>query len=83
LRAAAGLADAVKDTFGIPANLIEGHNGIYEVTVNGDIVYTNRGKCSRLPTIGEVLKEIGNYKAPLHGKKIAMTEVFPIFKANQ
>jgi len=83
LPAAAGLADAIKDTFGITANLIEGHNGIYEVTVNNGIVYTNRGKCSSLPTPGEVLKEIGKYKAPLPGKKIAMTEVFPIFKADQ
>ena len=82
MRTAAGLADAIKDTFDIPANLIEGHDGIYEVTVNMDIVYTNRGKCSRLPTTGEVLKEIGNYKAPLPGKKIALTEIFPIFKAD-
>jgi hypothetical protein len=36
-----------------------------------------------VPTTGEVLKIIGNYKAPLPGKKIAMTEVFPIFKADQ
>ena len=77
---AAGLADTIKDTFGITANLIEGHNGIYEVTVNSDIVFTNGGKCSRLPTPGEVLKEIGKYKAPLPRKKIAMTEVFPILK---
>ena len=55
MRTAVGLADAIKDTFGITANLVEGHNGIYEVGVNSDIVYTNRGKCSRLPTTGEVL----------------------------
>jgi hypothetical protein len=79
LRNAAGLADAIRDTFGITANLIEGHDGIYEVTVNSDIVYTNQGKCSGLPTTGEVLKEIGNFKAPLPGKKITMTEVFPMF----
>ena len=83
MRTAAGLADAIKDTFDITANLIEGHNGIYEVTVNRDIVYTNRGECSRLATTGEVLKEIGNYKPPLPGKKILMTDVFPIFKADQ
>ena len=83
MRSAAGLADAIKDTFGITANLIEGHNGIYEVSVNSNIVYANQGKCSRMPTTGEVLKEIGNYKAPLPGKKIALTEMFPIFKANQ
>lgn len=80
---AAGLADAIKDTFGITANLIEGHNGIYEVSVNSDVVYTNQGKCSRMPAIGEVLKEIAYYRAPLPGKKITLTEVFPIFKANQ
>ena len=75
--------DAIKDTFGITANLVEGHNGIYEVTVDNAIVYTNRRKCSRMPTIGEVLKEIGKYKAPLPGKKIALTEVFPIFNADR
>ena len=79
---AAGLADAIKNTFGITVNLIQGHNGIYEVSVNSDIIYTNRGKCSRLPTTGEVLKEIGNFKAPLPGEKIALTEVLPIFKGD-
>jgi hypothetical protein len=82
LRTAAGLADAIKDTFGITANLVEGHDGIYEVSANSDIVYTNQGKCSRLPTTGEVLKEIGNYKAPLPGEKIALAEVFPTFKGD-
>jgi hypothetical protein len=60
------------------ANLIEGHNGIFEVTVNKNIVYTNSGKCSRVPTTGEVLKIIGSYKAPLPGKKLGLSEVFPM-----
>ena len=59
------------------APLQKGHDGIYEVTLNGDRIYTNQGKCSRLPTVGEVKGIIAKYVDPLPGEKLEMTEVLP------
>jgi hypothetical protein len=79
LRLAARLAAAIEKTFGITAKLIEGHNGIYEVTVNKEIIYTNQGRCSQLPTDREILGKIRQYKESLPGEDLKMTEFFPIF----
>jgi len=57
---------------------VEGHNGIFEVIVNDDIVYTNQGKCSRVPTSGEVMGSLAKYVDPLPGEKLEMTEVLPV-----
>lgn len=76
--AASGLAAEIRKTFGVAVELLEGHDGIYEVTLNGDMVYTNQGKCSRLPTVGEVKGIIAKYVDPLPGEKLEMTEVLPM-----
>ena len=39
---ATGLAGTIESAFNIKASLIEGHNGIYEVSVNGSTIYTNQ-----------------------------------------
>jgi len=77
LDAASGLAAEIQKTFGIAVGLREGHGGLFEVTLNGDMVYTNQGKCSRLPTVGEVKGIIAKYADPLPGEKLEMTEVLP------
>jgi hypothetical protein len=65
---ASSLGAAIKDKFGITAHLKEGHNGIYEVSVNGRMIYTNQGKCGKRPETEEIFREIQKYKDPLHGK---------------
>lgn len=69
------MAAAIEKKFGITAKLKEGHNGIYEVTINGNVVYTNQGKFGQLPTNEEILGEIRKYKDPLPGGDITTTEV--------
>jgi len=69
------LAAAIEKKFGYTAKLKGGHNGIYEVTINGNVVYTNQGKCSQFPTNEEIIGDIRKYKDPLPGEDITTTEV--------
>jgi hypothetical protein len=39
--------------------LKEGHGGIFEVTLNNDIIYNNKNQCGRLPTLGEIFSKLG------------------------
>ena len=68
------------DTFGVRPQLIEGHNGIFEVLLNDQVIYTNQSACSRVPTIPEVLQEIGRRLKPLSGKEHRTMNVFPLVK---
>jgi len=52
------LAVAIENEFGITAELKEGHGGIYEVTVDGNTVYTNREAPGQIPPDEKVLEEI-------------------------
>lgn len=72
---ASSLVAAIRREFGITAKLKEGHDGIYEVTVNGNLVYTNQSTCaSGFPTNEDIFQEIGKYKSPLPAEeKIAYT----------
>jgi len=38
--------------------LKEGHGGIFEVTMNNDIIYNNKNQCGQLPTLGEIINKI-------------------------
>lgn len=58
---ASSLAAAIKNKFGITARLTEGHNGIYEVAVNGTVIYSNQGSCSQRPKEEEIFREIQKY----------------------
>lgn len=74
---ASSLAAAIEKKFGIIAKLEEGHNGIYEVVVNGNVVYTNQSACGQFPTDEEVFQEIRKYKDPLpreEGKENMMND---------
>ena len=77
---ASGLAARIKDIFGIASQLVEGHNGIYEVAINGQVVVTNQGKCSVIPTGEEILQEIRKQKSPLPGKEKMVKTVIPLMK---
>jgi hypothetical protein len=50
----------MKQRFGIIAVLNKGHAGIFEVSMNDKVVYTNLSRCGLLPTDQEVLNTIKN-----------------------
>jgi predicted Rdx family selenoprotein len=54
---ASSLAAAIKDKLGITAKLKKGHGGIFEVAMDGRILYTNRNVCGSLPTEEEVIRK--------------------------
>jgi hypothetical protein len=55
---ASSLAAAIENKFGTTVKLIEGHNGVYNVAVNGNLIFTNQGKCSERPTEEQIIEEI-------------------------
>lgn len=52
------MAAAVKSEFGVDAELIQGHGGIFDVSVDGAIAFTNAGRCGPLPWPEEVVQAI-------------------------
>ncbi|MDD5224910.1 MAG: Rdx family protein [bacterium] len=54
---AASLAAAIEKEFGTKASLKKGRGGVFEVTVNGKLVFDKHEK-GRFPEAGEVLDEI-------------------------
>jgi hypothetical protein len=77
---ASSLAARIKDIFGITPKLTEGHNGIYEVSINGQVLVTNQGKCSGIPADEDILQEIRKRKHPLPGKDKMVKTVLPMMK---
>jgi selT/selW/selH-like putative selenoprotein len=51
------LQAAIKDKYGITAVLKEGHSGIFEVSINDDVVYTNE-TTYRFPNDEEIFEKI-------------------------
>jgi len=54
---ASSMAAAIKDKLGINVKLKKGHGGIFEVAIDGKVLYTNRNVCNSLPTEEEILKK--------------------------
>lgn len=73
-----GLAARIKDIFGITPQLVEGHNGIYEVSMDGKVIVTNQGKCTGAPTEDEILSAVRKYKTPLPGKEKRVKTALPM-----
>jgi len=59
---AVSLAATLKLNLGIDSRLVEGHNGIFEVTADGEMVYSNASECGRLPTDEEILEALDKLK---------------------
>lgn len=55
------MAAVIKSNPGLTAQLVEGHNGIFKVTVNGQNLYDNQGKCGQLPKTGDIIKRLETY----------------------
>jgi hypothetical protein len=77
---ASGLAARIEDIFGITPQLVDGHNGIYEVSINRETVVTNQGKCAGTPTEDEILSVMSKYTNPLPGKEKMVRTVIPLMK---
>ncbi|MCL4198017.1 MAG: SelT/SelW/SelH family protein [Phycisphaerales bacterium] len=58
---AAGLADEIKKRFKVNAELIESSGGVFEVTVNGRLVYS-KAKTGEFPDNAKLLKELEAHK---------------------
>jgi selT/selW/selH-like putative selenoprotein len=56
------LQAAIKNEFGVTADLTGGHSGIFDVEVDGEIVYS-KDKTFRFPTNDEVFAEIRKRQA--------------------
>ena len=69
----------IEEKFGLKAGLVEGHDGIYEIMVNDEVIFTNRGKCGQFPMDGEILGAVSRFTELLPGKKLDMTEILPMF----
>lgn len=54
---AAGLADEIEKRFGVRSDLIKGAGGIFDVKVDGDLVFSKK-QAGRFPTPGEVERAI-------------------------
>lgn len=58
---ATSLAAAIKKNLGIAAKLKKGHGGIFEVAIDGKVLYTNRNVCGSLPTDEEIIEKIEEF----------------------
>ena len=47
------MAEELQNAFGVKANLIPGHGGIFDVVVDGEVVFSKH-KEGRFPNPGEV-----------------------------
>ena len=48
------MAAAIEREFGLSSDFVGGHGGIFEVSLDGEIAYTN-GSCCGIPSDDEVL----------------------------
>ena len=54
---AASLADELQKAFGVEANLVPGRNGIFDVIVDGNLVFS-KFESGRFPNPGEVTSKL-------------------------
>lgn len=66
---ATSLAAGIKNRFGLQAELIKGHDGIYEIEVNDTLVYSNTA-CEHPPVADDVFAEISKYQLPLTAQQV-------------
>jgi selT/selW/selH-like putative selenoprotein len=61
LEDALNLMNFIQSGFGVPVELIEGHAGIFEISMNGKVIYSNNNSATMVPTEGEVLDILTKY----------------------
>lgn len=55
--------------------MIEGHNGIYEISVNDELLFPNPSTRRKVPSNREVIRRIANYAELLPGKKLPLPDL--------
>ena len=64
---ATSLAAAIKTAFDVEANLVKGHDGIYEVSAGGRVVYSNSKTCKTgFPEHREIIESISSTTGMTH-----------------
>jgi predicted Rdx family selenoprotein len=53
------LAADIKKILGIKATLMEGHGGIFEVSLKDKLIYSNKRECSQPFAPAKIIKDIG------------------------
>ena len=51
------MADELRQAFGVEANLIPGSGGVFDVTVDGKLVYS-KSETGRFPNAGEITEKL-------------------------
>lgn len=64
---ASRLAAAIENKFGVVARLVGGHNAVFDVAINGNVVYTNNKQCGQFPTHEQIFEEVRKYKDSVSG----------------
>jgi hypothetical protein len=59
------LAADIENKFGVVPKLIGGHNAIFDVAINGSVVYTNNKQCGQFPTHEQIFEEVQKYRDPV------------------
>ncbi len=54
---AASMADELREAFGVKAKLVGGHSGIFDVIVDGELVFSKH-EAGRFPNPGEVASKL-------------------------
>ena len=61
LEDALNLMTFIQSGLGIPVELKEGHNGIFEISLNGKVIYNNNNAAATVPTEAEVIEIISQH----------------------
>lgn len=74
---ATSLAAAIESALDLDVELVEGHNGIYEVSVDNEVVYTNMSQCGQgFPSADQIVEQIGRFIG-VTPKRLAPSESRP------
>jgi hypothetical protein len=77
LKRAASLAAEIEQEFGITAILVEGHGGIFEVSLDENIVFSNHKECSQEYVSENVIQDIGKVVSP---QRMSKKQISPKMK---
>ena len=69
------MAAAIENKFGVVPKLIGGHNAIFDVAINGSVVYTNKKQCGQFPTHEQIFEEVQKYKEPVDQEETSHEKV--------
>ena len=69
------MAAAIENKFGVVPKLIGGHNAIFDVAINGSVVYTNNKQCGQFPTYEQIFEEVRKYKEPVDQEETSHEKV--------